>query len=65
MRVALYLLFWLNRPYVKDGQWTFGLFDMWTKKAKVAKQSVHIPCWDRCDCPAGRKAEPAKMHHLH
>ena len=33
---------------MKDGQWTFGIFDMWTRKAKVAKQSVHIPCWDRC-----------------
>ena len=40
-----------HRPYVKDGQWTFGIFDMWTKKAKVAKQSVHIPCWDRCRGP--------------
>ena len=41
----------VRRPFVKDGQWTFGIFDMWTKKAKVAKQSVHIPCWDRCRGP--------------
>ena len=32
--------------FVKQGQWTFGLLDMWCPKAKVVKHSVHVPCWD-------------------
>lgn len=36
----------LYKPYVKDGAWTFGLFEMWFWKAKPVKHSVHIPCWD-------------------
>jgi Cys-rich protein (TIGR01571 family) len=32
--------------FVVQGQWTFGLLDMWCPKSKVVKHSVHIPCWD-------------------
>lgn len=31
---------------VRDGRWTFGLFEMWFPKAKPVKHSTHIPCWD-------------------
>ena len=27
------------------GAWTFGLFEMWSGKAKFVKHAVHIPCW--------------------
>ena len=28
--------------YVKDGQWTVGLLDMWCPRAKYVKHSVHV-----------------------
>lgn len=36
----------IYQPHVKNGAWTFGLFEMWFFKAKPVKHSVHIPCWD-------------------
>lgn len=33
-------------PVVKDGQWTFGLLEMWGHRARVAKSAVHVPCWE-------------------
>lgn len=33
-------------PVVQDGKWTFGLLEMWTHKARVAKSAVHVPCWE-------------------
>ena len=35
-------------PYLAEGRWTFGLFDMWCPRAKLAKHGSHIPCWDSC-----------------
>ena len=32
--------------FIKSGQWTFGLLDMWCPRSKVVKHSVHVPCWD-------------------
>ena len=29
-------------PYVKEGRWTVGLFDMWCPRAKYVKHSVHV-----------------------
>jgi Cys-rich protein (TIGR01571 family) len=32
--------------FIRPGEWTFGLLDMWCPKSKVVKHSVHVPCWD-------------------
>jgi hypothetical protein len=36
----------LYQPVVEDGRWTEGLCEMWWRKNKPVKHSVHIPCWD-------------------
>ncbi|KAI3425363.1 hypothetical protein D9Q98_009127 [Chlorella vulgaris] len=36
----------LYQPVVQEGRWTEGLLEMWWRKNKPVKHSVHIPCWD-------------------
>lgn len=30
----------------QNGLWTFGMLEMWGKRAKVVKSAVHVPCWE-------------------